>query len=549
MASAGAVYTLVFGTEHRLTRSVSGPGSVSGADGFYTAGSTVQLTAYPSAGYQFAGWTGSASGAANPLGLVMNGPKSVTASFTSAATGVRIEANAAMVFSVSGSNCPAGNYMAPATVTWSNGAVCNIGVPSPQGGPDTQLVFTGWTDGVTANPRGIAASPGAAYAFLARAEHRLTRTVSGQGSVSGADGFYAAGSTLSLTATPASGYQFAGWSGVGSGMANPLSVRMDSPSLVTANFTLVPVVAPAAVETLSPLAGSGPSGVFTAMFSHGKGADELYLGYMLFLPTPNVVNYVAKGSCLVEYNRISHGMRLIDDAGTGWLGPVSGVVISPSAGTLSNSKCTVNVAGSIATRSGNVMTVRVPIVFKNGATPVMGTFLQALDVKGNWTGMTQFGNWTLSTGTKLQGASIAGVTNSATVGSSATYTITALHTSGAAALTMIHLLLSDSIMNTAPCQAVYFPGNNTLNLINDDGSALVAPAGVTPGTPGTIANSRCAINTGTASQRREAIGVIVTIPLILKPSTFGGQKTVYVNAFDNVGQLTHWVQGGTMLVQ
>ncbi len=29
-------------------------------------------------------------------------------------------------------------------------------------------------------------------------------------------------------------------------------------------------------------------------------------------------------------------------------------------------------------------------------------------------------------------------------------------------------------MNTAPCQAVYFPGNNTLNLINDDGSALVA---------------------------------------------------------------------------
>ena len=549
LASAGAVYTLVFGAEHRLTRSVSGPGSVSGADGFYTAGSTVQLTAHPSAGYQFAGWSGSASGAANPLGLVMNGPKSVTASFTSAATAVRIEANAAMVFSVSGSNCPAGNYTAPATVTWSNGSVCNIGVPSPQGGPDTQLVFTGWTDGVTANPRGIAASSGAAYAFLARAEHRLTRTVTGQGSVSGADGFYAAGSTLSLTATPATGYQFAGWSGAGSGMANPLSIRMDGPSLVAANFTLVPVVAPAAVETMSPLTGSGPSGTFTATFSHGKGADELYLGYMLFLPTPNVVNYVAKGSCLVEYNRISHGMRLIDDAGTGWLGPVSGVVIGPSAGTLSNSKCTVNVAGSIATRSGNVMTVRVPIVFKNGATPVMGTFLQALDVKGNWTGMTQFGNWTLSTGTKLSGASIAGVTNSTTVGSSATYTITALHTSGASALTMIHLLLNDSITKGAPCQVVYFPGNNTLNLINNDGSALVSPAGVAPGTPGTIGNSRCAINTGSASQRRESAGVIVTIPLILQPSTFGGQKTVYVNAFDNIGQLTHWVQGGTLLVQ
>ena len=40
------------------------------------------------------------------------------------------------------------------------------------------------------------------------------------------------------------------------------------------------------------------------------GATQHYLGYMLFLPTPNVVNFTATGSCLVEYNRISNGMRL-----------------------------------------------------------------------------------------------------------------------------------------------------------------------------------------------------------------------------------------------
>ena len=232
-------------------------------------------------------------------------------------------------------------------------------------------------------------SPGAVYALYMNGEYRLTRTVNGPGSVSGADGFYSAGSMLQLTATASAGSQFAGWSGSADGMSNPLSLRMDGPNTAIANFT---VPAGAAVETLSPLVGSGSGGTFTATFSHGGGANQLYLGYILFLPTPNVVNYVATGSCLVEYNRISHGMRLIDDPGTGWLGPISGVVISPTAGTLTNNQCTVNIAGSSASISGNTMTMTVPVTFKGAVTPIMGTFLQALDVKGDWTGMTQFGN-------------------------------------------------------------------------------------------------------------------------------------------------------------
>ena len=73
------------------------------------------------------------------------------------------------------------------------------------------------------------------------------------------------------------------------------------------------------------VAGTQNSATFTGTYSHSAGVDSLYLMYMLFLPTPNVVNFVAQGSCLVEYNRISNGMRLIDDAGTGWLGGISGI--------------------------------------------------------------------------------------------------------------------------------------------------------------------------------------------------------------------------------
>jgi uncharacterized repeat protein (TIGR02543 family) len=48
----------------------------------YTHGTSVQLTANPAAGYGFASWSGAVTGSANPTTIVMNGAKSVTATFT-----------------------------------------------------------------------------------------------------------------------------------------------------------------------------------------------------------------------------------------------------------------------------------------------------------------------------------------------------------------------------------------------------------------------------------------------------------------------------------
>jgi uncharacterized repeat protein (TIGR02543 family) len=47
---------------------------------------------------------------------------------------------------------------------------------------------------------------------------------------------YAVGTAVSITAMPASGYVFAGWSGNLSGSANPISITMDANKVVTANF-------------------------------------------------------------------------------------------------------------------------------------------------------------------------------------------------------------------------------------------------------------------------------------------------------------------------
>jgi hypothetical protein len=72
-----------------LALSVTGPGNVtlSPPGGSYAFGQTVTLTAQPYSGARFNGWSGHLSGSANPETLVMNGDKSVTASFTGSGTG------------------------------------------------------------------------------------------------------------------------------------------------------------------------------------------------------------------------------------------------------------------------------------------------------------------------------------------------------------------------------------------------------------------------------------------------------------------------------
>ncbi|WP_282088790.1 InlB B-repeat-containing protein [Aquimarina algiphila] len=66
--------------------------------------------------------------------------------------------------------------------------------------------------------------------------YTLTTNTTGQGSVSGA-GTYNDGSSATVTATPASGWQFDGWSGALSGSANPASLTMNTNKTVTATFT------------------------------------------------------------------------------------------------------------------------------------------------------------------------------------------------------------------------------------------------------------------------------------------------------------------------
>jgi len=75
-ARAGGATSYFTVTATATNGSVSGAGTI-----VYASGSTAKLTAAPATGFGFVNWTGDASGSVNPLNLLMDANKNVTANF------------------------------------------------------------------------------------------------------------------------------------------------------------------------------------------------------------------------------------------------------------------------------------------------------------------------------------------------------------------------------------------------------------------------------------------------------------------------------------
>lgn len=300
------------------------------------------------------------------------------------------------------------------------------------------------------------------------------------------------------------------------------------------SFTVSGGVTPAGDPQVVSIVDGGAA--FTATFSHPGGVNQLYLGYLLFLPTPNVVQYTAQGSCLVEYNRISNGFRLINDAGNGWLGGESGITAGTPGATLSNAACTINIAAATVSIGTTTLSYTIPVALKSaGMTPIPATFLQALDVTGKWTGMTQFGNRTvIDAMLQKPGPQIGGVSGPSepNVG---------MLQGATGPLAQLHLRIASKIVGAPACHIVFFYDTNTVNMINDSETALVSPVNLAIGAPGSLANSRCSINAAQITRSDNAGQTSVWFKSLAYNSTaFSGTKTLYVQAFDGGGYTTHW---------
>lgn len=143
--------------------------------------------------------------------------------------------------------------------------------------------------------------------------------------------------------------------------------------------------APSAVS-VTPASGGGSVQTFSFLFSDPDGLGDLSTLYMLVNATLNW-----PGSCYTSYVRSSNTLWLLNDAGNSWLGPVT----PGGAGTLSNSRCAVNVGGSSVSGSGNNQTVTLPLAFTGAFAGVKNVYLNAQDNGGLWSNWQLLGTWTV----------------------------------------------------------------------------------------------------------------------------------------------------------
>jgi uncharacterized repeat protein (TIGR02543 family) len=243
--TTNTTYTARFTTQYYLTMSHGVGGTVSPGSGWRNSGAAISIGATPTnntqVSYTFSGWTGSGtgsySGTNNPAAITMNGPITETATFTQNPVQVTVQTNPpGRGFTVDGTT-----YTAAQTFSWVPGSSHTIATTSPQSGATgVRYVWNGWTGG-GAISHSVAPTTNKTYTANFTTQYYLTMSHGAGGTVSPGSGWRNSGVTVSITATPSTGYSFSSWAGTGtgsfSGTANPASTTMGGPITEAATFT------------------------------------------------------------------------------------------------------------------------------------------------------------------------------------------------------------------------------------------------------------------------------------------------------------------------
>jgi len=190
----------------------------------YAPGTKVSLSAEADAAHVFAGWSGAVSGTANPIEVVMDGNKVIVAVFWPIWT-----------LTVT-TNGPGGKVMRePALDYYVHGTQVQVTAT-----PDAGYIFAGWSGNTNTSMNPLVLVMNRSWEIEANFQRvfYLNAIVSGNGTVQidPAKPYYLPGESVNLTAVPAEGHGFAGWSGDNTSSSPTISFDMNSDKLVLANF-------------------------------------------------------------------------------------------------------------------------------------------------------------------------------------------------------------------------------------------------------------------------------------------------------------------------
>ncbi len=128
-------------------------------------------------------------------------------------------------------------YTSPKTFRWETGSKHTLSVEPHQNGPGIRAEFVSWSNGGQRTQSVTTPASATTFTALFHAEYRLkTQAHPGGGGTITDGGYFDAGTSVVIQATPRPGYTFVGFSGDLAGTNNPQTLVMNGPKDVEANF-------------------------------------------------------------------------------------------------------------------------------------------------------------------------------------------------------------------------------------------------------------------------------------------------------------------------
>ncbi len=328
-----AVISYTFDPMYLVTSTASVGGTVSAASQWVDSGTTISLTATPSAGYHFVSWTGTGSGSTSSGTTTTITVKPTAGPVTEFAT-FRKDFPPTWNVTFVASGLPAGTsfsivvggttYSSPTSITIGQFATGNYTISAPtiyaNASNTTQFLPISLTSSAGLSAGVLDLTQNVTLTVTYETQYALSVFATPGGSITGyPNGLYwvTAGSSVDLTASPSSGYQFAGWSGTVSSSSASITVPVNGVSNETAQFLVRPIPPPAVyaltvVETGLPAntpwavsaGASGISGTSSSLVIAGLNGSYPITAATLF-PATGIrwVSNVTNVSASVTSNR------------------------------------------------------------------------------------------------------------------------------------------------------------------------------------------------------------------------------------------------------
>jgi len=304
-----------------------------------------------------------------------------------------------------------------------------------------------------------------------------------------------------------------------------LAISFPTLSAQRSLFTSATVVASSvAVTAVNPSGGAGYTQVFALQFTHSQGASDVVSARVRFASS-----HVGPGTCTARYNA-NGSIGLLDDAGTAWTEAAIG------SGSLANSQCALDLAGSSVTLDGKNLKVILAITFSPSFAGLKQIYMLATGVGSGSTGWQARGTWTVP---PLGPAPIS-VSPSGGGGPTWPFTFDYSDSLGAADLSAARVRFGASNVGPGTCTARINAFAGSIDLLDDSGTSWQAG---TLGN-GTLANSQCTLDLTDSEATVSGNDVMVLLNITFAP-TFTGLKKIYLLAANSSGVSSGWVRKGT----